>query len=88
MKQIIHINQHHIKWNRKHPEEENKPVITCKTYKDNQYHHGVKLVDQEGNVIGHVKYQPDNPLACGAHVWIEIDTDVITVMPEGDDADE
>ena len=40
MKQIIHINQHHIKWNR-HPDEDAKPVITCKTYKDNQYHHGI-----------------------------------------------
>ena len=70
MKQIIHINQHHIKWNRKHPDEDAKPVITCKTYKD--------------NTIGRVKYQPDNPLACGAHVWIEIDTDTISVVAEDD----
>ena len=48
MKQIIHINQHHIKWNRKNPDEEPKPVITCKTYKDNQYHHGIDLVDTQG----------------------------------------
>ena len=52
MKQIIHINQHHIKWNRKNPQESPKPVITCKTYKDNQYHHGIDLVDNHGNVIG------------------------------------
>ena len=39
-------------------------------------------MDSEGNVIGKVKYQPDNPLACGAHVWIEIDTDMISVVPE------
>jgi len=84
MKQIIHINQHHIKWNRKHPDEDAKPVIPCKTYKDNQYHHGIKLVDNEGNTIGRVKYQPDNPLACGAHVWIEIDTDTISVVAEDD----
>ena len=71
MKQIIHINQHHIKWNRKHNDQPAKPVITCKTYKDNQYHHGIKLMDNDGNVIGRVKYQPDNPLACGAHVWIQ-----------------
>ena len=56
MKQIIHINQHHIKWNRKNPDQEAKPVITCKTYKDNQYHHGIKLTDNSGNVIGRVKY--------------------------------
>ena len=52
MKQIIHINQHHIKWNRKNADQPAKPVITCKTYKDNQYHHGVMLMDSEGNVIG------------------------------------
>ena len=81
MKQVIHINQHHIKWNRKNPEESPKPVITCKTYKDNQYHHGIDLVDNQGKVIGSIRYQPDNPLACGAHVWIEVDTDNITVCP-------
>jgi hypothetical protein len=82
MKQIIHINQHHIKWNRKNPDEEPKPVITCKTYKDNQYHHGIDLVDNQGNIIGSVRYQPENPLACGAHVWIEVNTDTITVVPQ------
>ncbi len=84
MKQIIHINQHHIKWNRKHNDQPAKPVITCKTYKDNQYNHGIKLMDNDGNVIGRVKYQPDNPLACGAHVWIEVDTDIVSVVPEGE----
>ena len=56
MKQIIHINQHHIKWNRKHPDEDAKPVITCKTYKDNQYHHGsswstTRVTRSEGSSI-------------------------------------
>ena len=84
MKQIVHINQHNIKHNRKVEPSERKPVITCKTYKDNQYHHGIKLMDNDGNVIGRVKYQPDNPLACGAHVWIEVDTDIVSVVPEGE----
>jgi len=40
------------------------------------------LVDANGNIIGSIRYQPDNPLACGAHVWIEIDTNTITVVPQ------
>ena len=39
MKKIIHINQHVIKSNSKTGERE--PVITVKTYKDNNYAHEV-----------------------------------------------
>ena len=39
MKKIIHINQHVIKRNAKTGERE--PVITCKTYKSNDYGHEV-----------------------------------------------
>jgi len=82
MKRIIHINQHRIRANTKNGTCD--PVITCKTYKDNQYHHGIDLVDANGNIIGSIRYQPDNPLACGAHVWIEIDTNNVTVVPQGE----
>ena len=36
MKTVIHVNQHHIKYNRKHPDS-TKPVLTVKTYKSNDY---------------------------------------------------
>lgn len=64
MKTIIHVNQHHIKHNRK--TGENLPVLTVKTYKDNRYAHSV-IINGKSKVV----YSPDKPLSCGAHVWIE-----------------
>jgi hypothetical protein len=64
MKTIVHVNQHVIKANRKN--NENNPVLTVKTYKENLYAHEVSI---EGP--SKVVYSPDNPLSCGAHVWIE-----------------
>jgi len=64
MKKIIHINQHIIKKNAKTGARE--PVITVKTYKSNDYAHEV-YVDGPCKI----KYSPDKPLSCGAHVWIE-----------------
>jgi hypothetical protein len=65
MKTIIHVNQHHIKHNRKHPED-SKPVLTVKTYKETRYTNDVFI-----RGASCVVYRPENPLACGAHVWIE-----------------
>lgn len=64
MKTIIHVNQHVIKSNRKNGV--NDPVLTVKTYKSNEYAHEV-MVHGPSKVI----YSPDQPLSCGAHVWIE-----------------
>ena len=64
MKTWIHINQHVIKRNAKTGERE--PVITAKTYKDNRYGSEV-YVDGPCKIV----YSPDNPLSCGAKVWIE-----------------
>ena len=41
MKTIIHVNQHKIKRNAKTGERE--PVLTCKTYKSNDYAHEVMI---------------------------------------------
>ena len=69
MRTIIHVNQHIIKKNRK--EQDNQPVLTCKTYKSNNYGHEAIIRDDEGNEVARVVYRPDKPLSCGAHVWIE-----------------
>ena len=55
----IHVNQHHIKHNAKH--NDNKPVITVKTSKSNEYGHQV-IIHGMAKVI----YSPDKPLSCGA----------------------
>lgn len=74
MKKIIHVNQHKIKRNTKTGERE--PVITCKTYKSNDYAKGVEVLDSLGNVSCKVIYSPDKPLSCGAKVWIETENEI------------
>jgi len=69
MKRRIHVNQHIIKRNRKTGER--NPVLTVKSYKDNLYGSEVFI---EGPC--RVVYRPDNPLSCGATVWIETDSPV------------
>ena len=74
MKTRIHVNQHKIKSNIKNGERE--PVITCKTYKSNTYANSVNILDNDGNTVARVIYRPDNPLSCGARVWIETENDI------------
>ncbi len=69
MKTIIHVNQHVIKSNRKNKVEE--PVLTVKTYKSNTYAHEVNIKGDSK-----VVYSPNKPLSCGAHVWIETQSEV------------
>jgi ribosomal protein L1 len=66
----IHINQHKIRSNKKNNIEE--PVITVKTSKSNNY-------AKEVEILGKSKllYKPNNPLSCGAKVWIETNEKVV-----------
>ncbi len=75
MKTRIHVNQHNIKANAKGA---SLPVITVKDYKQNRKVNHAAIVDSEGKVIASVYYRPDNPLPCGAKVWIETENDVVT----------
>jgi hypothetical protein len=72
MKTIIHVNQHVIKANKKNNTD--NPALTVKTYKDNIYAHEVDIKG-DSKVI----YSPDNPLSCGAKVWIETYNEVIII---------
>jgi hypothetical protein len=68
----IHVNQHAIKANRKcEPGEEVAP-LTVKTYKCN---HKCFEVDIQGP--SKLVYRPENPLSCGATVWVETTADVL-----------
>lgn len=69
MKTIIHVNQHVIKDNAKN--NLNNPVITCKTYKGNDYAHEAIIYDKNGEEVAKIVYSPNKPLSCGAKVWIE-----------------
>lgn len=69
MKKRIHVNQHNIRANAK---GDNKPVLTVKTYKENIKCNAVKIAGPS-----EVIYSPDNPLPCGAKVWVETEADVV-----------
>ena len=71
MKTKIHVNQHVVRSNQKHGKKE--PVLTVKTYKSNTYAHEVEI-----NGPSKVIYSPDKPLSCGARVWIETESEVVT----------
>ena len=72
MKKRVHVNQHTIR--RNHKTGERKPVLTVKTYKSNDYCYEV-IIDGPCKVI----YSPDKPLACGARVWIETESEIVCV---------
>lgn len=74
MKTIIHVNQHKIRSNQKTGKRD--PVITCKTYKSNQYGSKVEILDKDGEVVATIIYSPDKPLSCGAKVWIETENQI------------
>jgi len=74
MKARIHVNQHVIKSNAKTGASE--PVFTVKTYKSNTLANEVSI-DGPSKLV----YSPDNPLSCGARVWIETDSSFVTITP-------
>lgn len=75
MNQIIHVNQHLIKHNRKTGNI--LPVLTIKDYKRNRKANRVKILDKDRNVIAEVVYSPDKPLKCGAVCWITTKQELI-----------
>ena len=86
MKKIIHVHQHVIKRNTKQGTDE--PVLTVKTYKENNYAHEAIIKTKEGVELGRVIYSPHKPLSWGARVWMETDTDtcdVELVIREGEE---
>jgi len=72
MKKIIHVNQHMIRKNTKELTDE--PVLTVKTYKENNYAHEAVIRTKDGTEVARVVYRPHDPLSCGARVWIETET--------------
>jgi len=68
-KTIIHVNNHVIRRNAQTGER--NPVLTVKSRGANTYAESV-VIHGPCRVI----YSPDNPLPCGARVWIETMADV------------
>jgi hypothetical protein len=70
MKKLIHINRNVIQYNSKHGT--NLPVCRVSDGKKTAYGRGVEILGPSRMV-----YDPENPLSCGAKLWIETDSDVI-----------
>ena len=68
----IHVNKLQISHNRKH--KERNPVITIRQGSRKTYCH---IAEIKGSC--RVVYQPDNPLSCGAVVWIEVSPDTLVI---------
>lgn len=81
----IHVNQIKIRSNMKRGTTQ--PVLTVKGYKPgnkthstNEYGHEVIIRDDAGKEVARVVYRPNDPLPCGAKVWIESESDVETII--------
>lgn len=71
----IHVNQHTIRANNTH--DKKLPPLSVKTYKDNTLCYEVSILGPS-----RVVYSPDNPLSCGAKVWIETEAEVEMVTEQ------
>lgn len=73
---IVHVNSNTIRSNRKQ-QNDTPPLSVRKTKSAKaEYSNAVNIHDADGNVVATVVYEPENPLSCGAQVWIETKFDV------------
>ena len=75
MKTKIHVNQHHVRHNKKNPKDL-KPPLTVKDYKQNRKGYEANIVGEDGSIIARIVSSPLKPLPCGATVWIETELEV------------
>lgn len=73
----IHINQHNIKKNVKEGNSK-ESVITCKMSSENVKCKRLEILGDEGETVATIVYSPDQPLSCGARVWVETTAEVRT----------
>ncbi|NEO64905.1 MAG: helix-turn-helix domain-containing protein [Moorea sp. SIO4G2] len=67
----INVNRNRIGSNNHKSPEERQPVISVKRSGDNLYGNQVEILGP-----CRIVYQPDNPLRCGARLWIETFSDI------------
>jgi len=68
---IIHVNQHVIRHNNKY----NNTLPACRV-QDSRSGKARYCGEVVINGPSRMVYRPDNPLSCGAKLWIETDSDV------------
>jgi hypothetical protein len=73
----IHVNQHNIRANAKAGNQD-LPVFTIKTY-DRNVRADFVSIDGPSRIV----YNPNDPLSCGAKVWIETNANVSYTNKDG-----
>ena len=78
MKTLVHVNQGNIRQNIKRKANERLPVLRAQGDFDTVYGDHIDIIHPDtGEILASVVYHPDNPLSCGARVWIETDNDIL-----------
>ena len=70
----VHVNQARIRANSKLPSSKRRPVITIKGSGKNRYAYAARI-----DGPSYLVYSPDDPLSCGAKLWIETEAKVVAV---------
>lgn len=73
----IHVNQHMIRKNRN--DNEDNPIFTVKSGKENHYGHEVLFLGP-----GKLVYSPCKPMSCGAVAWLETTATVKVLLRDKD----
>lgn len=71
----LHVNQHVIRDNKKLGC--NDPPLTCKLSDRNVKASQIDIMGPDGVVVASLVYNPDDPLSCGARVWISSHAEVV-----------
>ena len=75
----IYVNRIHIAKNRK-AGNTRLPVFTCRDgWRIKLRSNGMELLDDKGEVVARLVYQPDKPLGCGAVAWVETNLQVRSI---------
>lgn len=71
MKTIIHVAQDAIRRNAKNGTDD--PAIIVRRGSKPSRHNSVEIRGTSGELVGTFKYQPHDPLSCGARVWLQLE---------------
>ena len=78
MKTLVHVNQGNIRQNIRREANDRLPVLSAQGDFDTVYGDHIGIIHPDpGEILASVVYHPDNPLSCGARVWIETDNDIL-----------
>lgn len=68
---IIHVAQDAIRRNAKHGTCD--PAIIVRHRGKSKRHHQLNIRTPDGQLVGTFKYQPHDPLPCGARLWLQLE---------------